>query len=128
MGRRAKSGSLLLAALALGCGSTTSGLGDAGGSDQAASCVGVCGMVTGILPDVPQGCTFTPPCSPPNAFTGLIVFVEGQVVPEDPTMTEGWEFTDIVTATFQLYGQACGSAASTFVDYDYTCELASTAP
>ena len=118
------------AALALGCGSTTSGRADGGGgggTDQA-SCVGVCGMVTGILPDVPGGCTFTPPCSPPNAFSGLVVFVDGQMVPEDPTLTEGWEFRDPARATFQLYGQACASASSYFIDFDYLCELASTAP
>jgi hypothetical protein len=93
-----------------------------------ASCVDVCGKVTRIGPDLVGGCTFTLPCSPPNAVTGIYVFEGGLMLPEDPTMTEGWEYTDGLMSGFQLYGQACASASSGFVEYDYTCELASTAP
>jgi hypothetical protein len=89
------------------------------------SCVAVCGMVTGVLPQGVTTCTYPFVCSPPPGFTSLIVFVNGQVVPQDQTLTEGWSYTDATMSALQLYGQACVDARSSggFVDVDYLCEL-----
>jgi hypothetical protein len=65
------------------------------------------------------------PCSEPLAFTGLLVFVDGQQVPQDYTGTEGWTYVGTRSA-IELYGQACSAVTTSnaLVDVDYLCELA----
>ena len=126
--------------LALGCGGSLSpshdggaaGQGGGGGAAGAAmdgaadqaSCVAVCGMVTGVLADHPGSCTFPLPCSEPLAFTSLIVFVDGQPVTQDQTGIEGWNYGGTSRSVLQLYGQACTAATNNSpVDVDYLCEL-----
>jgi hypothetical protein len=125
--------------LAIGCGGSQSpnndggdaagpGGGDGGGpamdgaADQA-SCVAVCGMVTGVLAAHPGDCTFPLPCSPPLAFTALVVFVDGQQVPQEGT--EGWSYAGTSRAAIQLHGQACAAVQSNnaLVDVVHLCEL-----
>ena len=95
-----------------------------GGAEQA-SCVAVCGMVTGVLADQPASCTFPLPCSEPLAFTALVVFVDGQQVTRDQTGTEGWNYAANTRSILQLYGQACTAVTNNnaLVDVDYLCEL-----
>ena len=95
-----------------------------GGADQA-SCVAVCGMVTGVLADHAGSCTFPLPCSAPLGFTSLVVFVDGQPVTQDQTGTEGWNYVGTSKSVLQLYGQACTAVANSnaLVDVDYLCEL-----
>ncbi|HMF42936.1 MAG TPA: hypothetical protein VKQ32_19825 [Polyangia bacterium] len=93
------------------------------GSDQS-SCANLCGMVRGV--PINGSCMYTLACPLPGAFTGMIVFVDGQMVLEDPTRTEGWEFTDGSRSVFQFFGQACADVTSSgaFLDVDMLCELA----
>jgi hypothetical protein len=99
------------------------------GADQL-SCVAVCGAVTGVLSEGVTSCRYPLRCASPPGFTGLIVFVNGQPVSQDPTLTEGWSYGDATMSAFQLYGQACVDARATggFVDFDYLCEVALPAP
>lgn len=128
--------------LALACGTSTSdrrdsgsaglggaiGAGGAGGrgATDGGSCVAVCGMVTGVLPDHPGSCTFPLLCSEPPAFTSLVVFVDGQQVAQDTTAAEGWNYVGTSRSAVALFGQACTTAmtANAFVDVDYLCEVA----
>jgi hypothetical protein len=97
----------------------------AGGAMDGGSCVAVCGMVTGVLADQPGSCTFSLPCSPPLAFTSLVVFVDAQPVPQDNTATEGWNYAGTSRSAIELYGQACTAVMTrnALVDVDYLCEL-----
>lgn len=124
--------------LAVGCGSSQlpnrddAGQGGSGGAgatmdgavDQA-SCVAVCGMVTGVLAAHPGDCTFGLPCSEPLGFTALIVFVDAEQVPRDETGIEGWNYAGASRSAVQLYGQACAAVQSSNapVDVDFLCEL-----
>ena len=106
-----------------GAGGAGAGPATDAGSDRS-SCVGACGMVTGLA--VTSGCTFNVLCSPPPGSTGVAVFVDAQLVPRDSTLTEGWYYTDSSMSAFQLYGQACTAvlANSAPVDFVYLCEVA----
>jgi hypothetical protein len=97
------------------------------GSDQL-SCVAVCGQVTGVPPEAVTNCRYPLRCSPPPGATGMVVFVNGQTVPQD--LTEGWSYIDAPMSAFQLYGQACADASASggLVDVDYLCEVALPAP
>ena len=88
-------------------------------------CVAVCGMVTGVLADQPGSCTFPLLCSEPLAFTSLVVFVDTQQVPQDPTATGGWNYVGTSRSAIELYGEACAAVTSRNapVDVDYLCEL-----
>ena len=99
------------------------------GADQL-SCVAVCGQVTGVLPENVTSCRYPLRCASPPGFTGMLVFVNGQLVSQDPTLTEGWSYGDATMSALQLYGQACVDARASggFVDVDYLCEVALPAP
>ena len=79
-----------------------------------------------MLPEVAASCRYPLRCSPPLGATSLIVFVNGQPVPQDPTLIEGWSYDDATRSAFQLYGQACVDAGTNVasVDIDYLCEVA----
>ena len=103
-----------------GGGGATGGAID-GGSD--ASCVAVCGQVTGVLPDSPGSCTFPLPCTRPPGATGVIVFLDGQTVPQDSI--EGWMYPAGTTSAVRITGHFCTMvmADNPPVDVDYLCEL-----
>ena len=109
-----------------GVGATGSGGGGAGpatdgGSD--ASCVAVCGQVTGVLPDAPGSCTFPLPCARPPGATALIVFLDGQSVPQDSI--EGWMYPDGTMSAVRITGHFCAAviADNPPVDVDFLCEV-----
>jgi hypothetical protein len=124
--------------LAVGCGGSQSpndggratgqggggGAGPAmdGGADQA-SCVAVCGMVTGVVAEHPGACTFLLPCAEPLAFSSLVVFVDTQQVPHEETV--GWTYVGTSRSAIELHGEACTAVQSDNapVDVDYLCEL-----
>jgi len=101
------------------------GRGGSGGTTDGGTCVAVCGMVTGVLADQSGSCTFSLPCSPPLAFTSLVVFVDAQPVPQDNTATEGWNYAGTSRSAIELYGLACTAVMTRNapVDVDYLCEL-----
>ncbi|HMF42937.1 MAG TPA: hypothetical protein VKQ32_19830 [Polyangia bacterium] len=130
MSRRVKSGSLLLltigvagaALLAAGCGGSVK-------SDDAGMCAALlCGQVEVARPVAAGSCTFVTGCPPDAHVTGMSVFVGGQLVPMDPTLIEGWNFTDTSMSAFVLYGQACADALTDAgtggVTNVWQCELA----
>jgi len=101
------------------------GGGGTGGPMDGGACVAVCGMVTGVLADRAGSCTFPLPCSAPLAFTSLVVFVDGQPVPQSSDATEGWNYVGTPGSAIVLYGQACAAVMTSNapVDVDYLCEL-----
>ena len=134
--------------LAMGCGrSLTSddagssglggsiGVGGAGGAGPAtdgnadqSSCVAMCGMVTGVPTN--DACTSPLLCAPPPGFTGLVVFVDAQIVQRDLSGTEGWDYADTSMTALRLFGQACTAVSTNHapVDVDYLCEVAFKSP
>ena len=94
-----------------------------GGATDGGSCVAVCGMVTGVLADDPGSCTFSLPCSPPLAFTALVVFVDGEQVPQDAT--EGWSYAELSRSAIALHGPPCTAVMTNnaAVDVVHLCEL-----
>jgi len=90
------------------------------------SCADQCGKVHGV--GINGSCRYTLPCRLPGSFTGMVVFINGEMVAEDPSRTNGWEFnfTDPSQTTFQFFGQACADVTSSgaSLDIDYLCELA----
>jgi len=100
--------------------------GSAGDPGPDPSCADQCGKVHGV--GINGSCRYTLPCRLPGSFTGMVVFINGEMVAEDPSRTNGWEFnfTDPSQTTFQFFGQACADVTSSgaSLDIDYLCELA----
>ena len=98
-------------------------------SDDAGMCAFVCGEVEVARPVAAGSCTFVTGCPWDANVTGMSVFVAGQLVPMDPTLTEGWNFTDFSMSAFVLYGQACSDALTSdagtaSVSNVWQCEVA----
>jgi len=94
------------------------------GSADQPSCVAMCGMVTGVPTN--DSCTISPLCGPPSGFTGLVVFVDAQIVQRDLSGAEGWDYADASMTAIRLSGQACTAVSTNHapVDVDYLCEVA----
>ena len=77
------------------------------------------------LPASPEAARSRFLCSEPLAFTSLVVFVDTQQVPQDPTATGGWNYVGTSRSAIELYGEACAAVTSRNapVDVDYLCEL-----
>ncbi len=57
-------------------------------------------------------CTFVTPSRPPPGVGSVGISVGGVTVPQDPTHTNGWDWTDRPFGELTLFGPACPASAS----------------
>jgi hypothetical protein len=84
----------------------------------------MCGQVHGVFRDPSSICRVVLDCPIGDGITSLLVFVNGELIQQDPTTTGGWNFTDASMSAFAFSGQLCtdvGNGAA--LDIDYLCEL-----